>query len=681
MSYIPRGPWTKSLLSVCRDKRSVAQVHALMILTGILGTGNNNNNSTLLIASYARTGDFLSARSVFDDLPHRGVMPWNALIIAYSRKGSPDEVIGLYRRMILEGIKPDSSIFTVTLKACASLLDLKTGEEIRDLAIGYGYKDDVFVCSSVLNLYAKCGKMDEAMRIFDGMSKKDLVSWTTMISGFVRIGGSSEAMTIYRRMQNEGMEGDGIVMVGLLQSCASLGDLKMGLSVHGYMIRREFTMDVVVQTTLIDMYVKNGLLTVASSVFKKMSYRSVVSWGALMSGFAQNGFAGEAFESLIQMQSDGFKPDMASLLSVLVACSHIGLLKLGKAVHGYIVRRFEFDHVSATAMIDMYSKCGSLSSARSLFDRVNTRDMISWNAIIASYGVHGQGREALSIFLRMNETNLEPDHATFASLLSAFSHSGLVEEGLQWFNLMVTDYKIQPHEKHYVCVVDLLARAGRVEEAHELIEAMVNEPGIAVWVALLSGCRNKVNIDFGQKIANKVLQLKPDDPGIYALVSNVFAAARNWDAVASVRKLMRNSGRKKIPGYSVAEVNGRLHAFLVEDKSHPQHEKIVAMLEWLDQEMRKLGYVPNTEFVLHDLDEEVKQRMLFNHSERLAIAFALLNTGPGVRLLITKNLRVCGDCHEATKFISKIVDREIVVRDVKRFHHFKDGFCSCGDYW
>ncbi|KAI3833645.1 hypothetical protein MKX03_022423 [Papaver bracteatum] len=655
MSYIPRGPWTKSLLSVCRDKRSVAQVHALMILTGILGTGNNNN-STLLIASYARTGDFLSARSVFDDLPHRGVMPWNALIIAYSRKGSPDEVIGLYRRMILEGIKPDSSIFTVTLKACASLLDLKTGEEIRDLAIGYGYKDDVFVCSSVLNLYAKCGKMDEAMRIFDGMSKKDLVSWTTMIS----------AMTIYRRMQNEGMEGDGIVMVGLLQSCASLGDLKMGLSVHGYMIRREFTMDVVVQTTLIDMYVKNGLLTVASSVFKKMSYRSVVSWGALMSGFAQNGFAGEAFESLIQMQSDGFKPDMASLLSVLVACSHIGLLKLGKAVHGYIVRRFEFDHVSATAMIDMYSKCGSLSSARSLFDRVNTRDMISWNAIIASYGVHGQGREALSIFLRMNETNLEPDHATFASLLSAFSHSGLVEEGLQWFNLMVTDYKIQPHEKHYVCV---------------LIEAMVNEPGIAVWVALLSGCRNKVNIDFGQKIANKVLQLKPDDPGIYALVSNVFAAARNWDAVASVRKLMRNSGRKKIPGYSVAEVNGRLHAFLVEDKSHPQHEKIVAMLEWLDQEMRKLGYVPNTEFVLHDLDEEVKQRMLFNHSERLAIVFALLNTGPGVRLLITKNLRVCGDCHEATKFISKIVDREIVVRDVKRFHHFKDGFCSCGDYW
>ncbi|RZC87568.1 hypothetical protein C5167_036106 [Papaver somniferum] len=541
MYYIPRGPWTKSLLSVCKDKRSVAQVHALMILTGILGTGSNNNNNNLLIASYARAGDFLSARSVFDDLPHRGVMTWNALIIAYSRKGSPDEVIGLYRQMILEGVKPDSSIFTVTLKACASLLDFKTGEEIRDLAIEYGYKDDVFVCSSVLNLYAKCGKMDEAMRIFDGMPKKDLVSWTTMISGFVRIGGSMEAVSIYRRMQNEGMEGDGIVMVGLLQSCASLCDLKMGLSIHG--------------------------------------------------------------------------------------------------------------------------------------------DMISWNAIIACYGVHGQGREALSIFLQMNETNLKPDHATFASLLSAFSHSGLVEEGLHWFNLMVTDYKIQPHEKHYVCMVDLLARAGRVEEAHELIKAMVNEPGIAVWVALLSGCRNKVNIDFGQKIANKVLQLQPDDPGIYALVSNVFAAARNWDSVASVRKLMRNSGRKKIPGYSVAEVNGRLHAFLVEDKTHPQHEKIVAMLEWLDQEMRKMGYVPNTEFVLHDLDEEVKQRMLFNHSERLAIAFALLNTGPGVRLLITKNLRVCGDCHEATKFISKIVDREIVVRDVKRFHHIKDGFCSCGDYW
>ncbi|OVA01636.1 Pentatricopeptide repeat [Macleaya cordata] len=678
MYSFSRAPWPKSLIAICKDKRSLSQVHALMILTGIFATGDSNGQ---LIASYAKSGDIISARNVFEESLQRGVSTWNALIIAYSRKDSPLEAINLYRRMILEGIRPDSSTFTVTLKACAGLLDLKTGEEIRSHAIDLGYKNDVFVGSSVLNLYAKCGKMDEAVRVFDGMPKRDLVSWTTIITGYVQSGRSLEAVNIYRRMQKEGIQGDEIVMVGLFQSCANLGDPKIGLSVHGYMIRRDLPMDVVVQTSLIDMYAKNGLLNLAFRVFEKMSYRNVVSWSALISGFAQNGYAGEALELLIEMQSCGFKPDVVSLVSALVACSHIGLLKLGKSVHGYILRRLELDRVSATAVIDMYSKCGSLSSARALFDRVNMRDLISWNAIIASYGVHGGGREALSIFLQMKDTKLRPDHATFASLLSAFSHSGLVEEGLQWFKLMVTEYKIQPHEKHYACVVDLLARAGRVEEAHELIQSMVDEPGIALWVALLAGCRNKGKLDFGQKVAEKVLQLKPDDPGIYALVSNVFAAARNWDEVARVRKVMKNTGMKKVPGYSVVEVNGRLHAFLMEDKSHPQHEKIVAMLEWLDQEMRKMGYVPKTEFVLHDLEEEVKQRMLCNHSERLAIAFGLLNTGPGTRLLITKNLRVCGDCHAATKFISKIVDREIVVRDVKRFHHFKDGFCSCGDYW
>lgn len=598
-------PWAKGLKSTllsCKDRASVAQIHAFMIVSGIFNQRNSNGQ---ILASYARIGDIEFAREVFDKLPHRGVDAWNAMIMACSRKGCPVEVIDLYNQMILEGVRPDSSTFTVALKACASLLDLETGEEIRRQAVEFGYEYDVFVGSSLLNLYAKCGKMDEAMGVFDKMLRRDLVSWTTMITGFVQSGRAREAIELYRLMQKKGLEGDKVVMIGLIQACADLGDTKMGLSVHGYSIRRCLLMDVVVQTSLVDMYAKTGHLDLASRVFKRMHYRNVVSWSAMISGCAQNGFAGDALELLIEMQSFGFKPDIVSLVGALLACSQVGFLKLGKSIHGYIVRRLDFDRVSGTAVIDMYSKCGSLSCARALFDRISSRDSISWNAMIASYGIHGHGKQALSLFFQMMESNLKPDHTTFASLLSALSHSGLVKEGRYWYDRMVSEFSIQPSEKHYAGMVDLLARSGQVEEARNLIDSMTTEPGIAVWVALLSGCSNHRKLLIGEMAAKKILELEPDDPGIYALVSNFFAAARRWDEVAGVRKAMKQTG-VKIPGYSVVEVNGKLHAFIMDDKSHPQYEQIVDILEKLEEEMRDVDYEQNTEFVLHDLEEEVK---------------------------------------------------------------------------
>ena len=431
-----------------------------MLLTGLFKHGNSNGG---LIASYVKIGDIKSARKLFDVLPQRGIDACNAMIIAYSRKEYPVEVLNLYRQMILEGVRPDSSTFTVALKACTRLLDLKTGEEIWCRAMDCGFEYDVFVGSSILNLYAKCGKMDEAIVVFDRMLRRDLVCWTTMISGFAQSGRPIEAVDMYRRMQREGMEGDGVVMVGLTQACANLGDLKLGLSVHGYLIRKDLRMDVVVQTSLVDMYAKN-----------------VISWGALISGFAQNGFAGNALDLLVEMQGCGYRPDLVPLVSALLACTQVGFLKLGKSIHGYIVRRLDFDRVLCTAVIDMYSKCGALSWARTLFDQINSKDSISWNAMITSYGIHGHGKEALSLFLEMTKTNLKPNHASLSSLLLAFSHSGLVEEGQYWFNCMVSEYKVPPTEKHYVCMVDLLARAGRVEEACELIDSMNAESGLAV---------------------------------------------------------------------------------------------------------------------------------------------------------------------------------------------------------
>ncbi|KAG8387281.1 hypothetical protein BUALT_Bualt02G0005100 [Buddleja alternifolia] len=592
----------KSFLSTCNDKISISKLHAIVITSGIF---TNGASAAQFISSYARIGDIKLARKVFDNLPQRRIDSWNAMLVVYSRENDPVEVINMYKKMSVEKVKPDSSTFTVSIKACTSLLDFDSGEKIWENAMEYGYGDDIFVGSSVLNLYAKCGKMDEAMSVFEGMSKRDVVSFSTMITGFVKSGRVIEAVDFYRIMQEEGLDGDGVVMLALIQACANLDDSKIGSSLHGYMIRRGFYMDVMAQTSLVDMYAKNGKLNVASRVFRAMTHRNVVSWSALISGYAQNEYAENALELLIEMQSCGLEPDLVSLVSALLACSQVGFAMSGRAIHGYTARRLVIDQVLGTALIDMYAKCGSLFRARVLYDKMCSRDVIFWNTMISSYGIHGKGEEALGIFHQMIESHIKPDHATFASLFSALSHSGLVDEGQYWFDVMIKDYKIQPMEKHYVSLIDLLARSGRVKEAQSVITSMGYQPGVAIWVALLSGCLNHKKFSVGEFAAKRVLELNPNNPGIYTLVSNFFAMGKKWDEVAMVRKVMKEEGMKKTPGYSVVEVNGKLYTFLVDDKGHPRYKEILRILEEMEDEMRDMGYVPKTEFVLRKVEEEV----------------------------------------------------------------------------
>ncbi|CAA0841628.1 Putative pentatricopeptide repeat-containing protein - mitochondrial [Striga hermonthica] len=670
----------KHILSTCTDIASISKTHALLITTGAFCSGIS---SARLIASYVRTGNISLARKLFDTLPKRGIDSWNAILIGYSRGNHPRQVINMYQSMLLEKVKPDSSTFTVAIKACTTSLDLQSGEKIWENAVESGYGSDLFVGSSILNLYTKCGKMGEAVSVFDKMSRRDVVSWGTMITGFAKSGMAEEAIDFYRKMREEGLEGDGVVILALIQACANVEDPKVAYSLHAYLIRKCIPMDVVLQTSLMDMYAKNGKMGGACSLFRAMSHKNAVSWSTLISGYAKNGYARKALELFNEMKTLGFDPDVVSLVSALLACSQLGFLLMGREIHGYAARRFDVsrDHVLSTAIIDMYAKCGLLPLANTLFEKMSSKDIIVWNIMIASNGIHGQGEKALSIFHRMMETGAKPDHVTFASLLSAMSHSGLVDEGRKWFDAMINEYKIQPMEKHYVSLIDVLARSGRVEEARDVISLMDCGPKMSICVALLSGCINHKKFDIGEIVANKVLELKPDCPGIYTLVSNFFATAKRWDGVAMVRKAMKRGGVKKIPGYSAIEVKGKVHAFVADDTSHPWYKGIIGTLEEMEVKMRDLGYAPRTEFVLHDVGDDVKVRMLRNHSERLAIGFGILSTRPGMRLIITKNLRVCGDCHEAIKFMSVVAEREILVRDVKRFHHFKDGNCSCADYW
>ncbi|KAF5784752.1 putative tetratricopeptide-like helical domain superfamily [Helianthus annuus] len=576
----------KSLFLNCNDTSSVAKIHALLIISGYI---NNGSYNTQLIATYARTGSIEHAHKVFDKIPDRRIDVWNAMIIAYSRKHCPGEVINLYNELNSERIRPDSSTFTMALKACTSLMNLEMGEEIRRHAIDSGYENDVFVASSLLNLYAKCGKMNEAMKVFDKMPKRDVVSWTTMITGFAQSGRGSEAIDVFRLMQNEYIEGDRIAILGLIQACScdNVRNTKLGLSVHAYLIRRHLlAMDIVVQTSLIDMHAKTGNIELAYRVFESIQCKNAVACSALISGYAQNGLAGNAFDLLVEMQIFGFKPDLASVVGALLACSQTGSLKLARSLHGYAIKNLVFDQILGTALINTYSKCGSLSYARNLFDKMPQKDLVMWNAMIACYGIHGYGNEALTVFHNMLEANTKPDHTTFASLMSALSHAGLVHEGRLWFKRMVDVYNIEPVDKHYACMADLLARGGHVEEAYDLIRSMKTEPGLAFWVALLSGCYNHGKFLIGEMVVKKILELKPDvDTGIYALISNFYAKLRRWDEVANVRNVMKKSGMKKMAGNSVVEVNGKVHAFVMEDKSHFEYREILKILKMLDLEM------------------------------------------------------------------------------------------------
>eukprot|EP01018_Ginkgo_biloba_P020813 Gb_00194 [translate_table: standard] len=638
---------------------------------------------TAIIDMYAKCGSLDMARQLFDRMLDRNVVSWNAMIAGYAQNGDSNEALALFNQMQLANTKPNSATMVSVLPACAHLAALQQGKQIHGCIFRSGFESDVVVGTAVVDMYAKCRSLEIARHLFDKMSERNVVSWNAMITGYAQTGHSSEALELFNQMQLACVTPNSVTMLSVLQACSSLGALQQGKCIHNYVIRSSFDSDVFLRTAIIDMYAKCGSIDTARQLFDQMSERNVVSWNAIIAGYAQNGYANEALTLFKQMQLGNMKPNLATMVSVLPACAHLAALQRGKCIHGSVIRSaFESDVFVGNSLIDMYSKCGNVEIARRLFDKMSKRDVVSWNVMIAGYAMHGHGEEALALFLEMQrQTCIKPNHITFLCILTACSHAGLVDEGCQYFDCMSRDYCITPRMEHYASMVDLLGRAGCLDKAHQFIQRMPLEPGGSVWGALLGACRIHCNIALGECAAEHLFDIDPDNGGYYVLLSNIYAGAGRWEDVAKVRSLMKDRGLKKTPGYSLIEVNNRVHVFLAGGTSHPQSEKIYAALDTLAGQMKEAGYMPNRNFVLHDVEDEVKEHMLCSHSEKLAIAFGLINTSPGTPIRITKNLRVCGDCHSATKFISKIVRREILVRDANRFHLFKDGMCSCRDYW
>jgi pentatricopeptide repeat protein len=524
--------------------------------------------------------------------------------------------------------------------------------------------------------------MEDAQRVFLKMPSQDVITWTAMILGHVRCGQGQKALDLFRQMREQGVEPDSVTFVGVLNACASEVALQDGRSAHEQIIERGLDSDIFVGSSLVDMYVKCGSMEDAQSMFNKIPSRDVVTWTAMIFGFVKCQQGQKALELFQQMQHEGVQPNSVTFVGVLNACASVVALEEGRCAHEQILQSEWHSNIFVgNSLVDMYGKCGSMEDAQRVFNNMPLHDVVSWNAILGGCAMHGHGKEALRHFELMCEEGVKPNDITFVCLLSACGHAGLVDEGLCCFTSMSTVYKIPAKLEHYTCMIDLLGRSGRLQEAENMIQALPFRPDEALWTALLGACRIHANVEMGERIAKRVLELEPENALGYVLLSNIYAAAGKRDLCKNVERQRKERGVKKQLGCTWIEVKNEVHTFVVDDQEHPQISQIHAQLKRLSGLMHDAGYVPVTEFVLHDVEEESKVFHLCHHSEKLAIAFGLINTDPGTPLRIMKNLRVCEDCHNSTKFISKLVGRTIIVRAANRFHHFQDGVCSCMDYW
>jgi pentatricopeptide repeat protein len=541
----------------------------------------------------------------------------------------------------------------------------------------------VLVGTALLDMYAKCGHLHYTRRVFEAMADKNDVTWSALIGGFVLCGRMLEALRLFKDMLAQGLCFLSPTSVAsALRACANLADLRIGEQLHVLLAKSGLHSDLTAGNSLLSMYAKAGLIDEATTLFDEMAVKDTVSYSALISGYVQNGMADEAFLVFRKMQACNVEPDVATMVSLIPACSHLAALQHGKCSHAsVIVRGIASETAICNALIDMYAKCGRIDLSRQVFDVMPARDIVSWNTMIAGYGIHGLGKEATALFLDMKNRACEPDDVTFICLISACSHSGLVTEGKRWFHMMEQKYGLTPRMEHYIGMVDLLARGGFLDEAYQFIQSMPLKADVRVWGALLGACRVHKNIDLGKQVSRIIQKLGPEGTGNFVLLSNIFSAAGRFDEAAEVRILQKEKGFKKSPGCSWIEINGSLHAFIGGDRSHPQSPQIYQELDSILVDIQKLGYQADTSFVLQDLEDEEKERALLYHSEKLAIAFGILTLSEDKTIFVTKNLRVCGDCHTVIKYMTLVRKRAIVVRDANRFHHFKNGQCSCGDFW
>ncbi|XP_022755969.1 pentatricopeptide repeat-containing protein At2g27610 [Durio zibethinus] len=653
------------------------QVHSLIVKFGFETTNFVCNS---LINMYLKSGMDKDARAIFDGMETKNAVTWNCMIAGYVTNGLDLDAFETFYNMRLAGVKLTQMVFAPLIKLCANHKELGFARQLHCRVLKDGFSFDPKIKTALMVAYGKCSEMDDAFKLFSMMHEaQNVVSWTAMISGHLQNGGIEQALKLFCLMNKEGVRPNHFTYSTILTAQPAVSPFQ----IHAQVIKANYEKWPSVGTSILDAYVKLGNVEEAVKAFEQIDERDIVAWSAMLAGYAQIGDSEGASKIFIRLVKEGIKPNEFTFSSVINACAApTAPLEQGKQFHAWSIKsKFNDALCVSSALITMYAKRGNIDNAYQVFKRQRERDLVSWNSMISGYAQHGHANKALKVFEEVQRQNMEMDDITFIGVLSACSHAGLVDEGEKYFNMMVKNHHISPTMEVYSCMVDLYSRAGMLKKAMDIINRMPFPAGTTVWRTLLAACRVHHNLELGKLAAEQLISLQPQDSAAYVLLSNIYAAAGNWHERRKIRKLMENRNVKKEAGYSWIEVKNKTHSFLAADLSHPMSDRIYSKLDELKTRLKDMGCQPDTDYVLQDIADEDKETILSQHSERLAIAFGLIATPPGTALQIVKNLRVCGDCHTVIKLISLIEGRDIVVRDTNRFHHFKAGSCSCGDYW
>ncbi|XP_059630806.1 pentatricopeptide repeat-containing protein At4g21300-like isoform X2 [Cornus florida] len=596
----PNSVTYASVLSVCASEALInfgTQLHGLVTICGL---EMDSPVANTLVAMYSKCRRLSDARKLFETMPKVDLVPWNGMIGGYVQNGLMCQASDLFCEMISAGNKPDSITFASFLPSIAESASLNKGKEVHGYIVRHGVTLDVFLKSALIDIYFKCRNVEMARNVFNQSTATDVVICTTMISGYVLNGMNIDALGIFRWMLHEQMTPNAVTLASTLPAFAALAALNLGKELHGYILKNGLVGRCYVASAMTDMYAKCGRLDIACQIFRMMSDRDSVCWNSMITNYSQNGKPEEAIDLFRQMGMEGAKYDCVSVSAALSACANLPALNYGKEIHGFMMRgAISSDLFAESALIDMYAKCGNLDLACRVFDRMQEKTEVSWNSIISAYGNHGRLKESLTLFHKMMEEGFQPDHVTFLAVISACGHAGQVDEGNHYYRRMTKEYDIAARMEHYACMVDLFGRAGRLNEAFEIIKSMPFDPDAGVWGTLLGASRVHGNVKLAELASRHLFDLDPQNSGYYILLSNVHADAGKWESVLKVRSMMKERGVQKIPGYSWIEVDNCTHTFVAADTSHPQSSQIYLLLKNLLLELKKEGYVPQVYLPMH----------------------------------------------------------------------------------
>ncbi|KAF8399717.1 hypothetical protein HHK36_015587 [Tetracentron sinense] len=587
-----------SALSSCASCLSLIhgkEIHTFVIKSGLQVDAFLAN---VLIDMYMKCGDPRDAKLVFKSILKRELLRgntviWNVMISGYVCNGCLLEALMMFHEMMVLGIEPDSSTMVAVLVLCSQLLDLEVGRQIHGYIFSFGQESDARVETALLDMYSKCGDIEAGLKVFERSSNRNFIMWGAVLAGCAQSGHPTKVLELFANFRLEGGIADSVVVLAVLRACSSLTLKLKGMEIHGLTVKMGFDCGVFVGGALIDLYAKCRDIESARKIFLRLSARDLVTWNALICGYAQNNYAEEALKAFRDMQFEQVRPNTVTAACILSVCAHLSVMISCKEIHGYLIRNWSEPNVLVNnSLIAAYARCGDINRSCSVFENMLEKNIVSWNSMILGFGMHGCMVEMFALFDKMIAEAMRPDHITFTAILSGCSHAGRVDEGWKHFRSMVEDYELEPELEHYTCMVDLLGRAGHLDQAYDLIMDMPCVPDARIWGSLLGSCRNHSDEWLTERVAKHVFGLDPTSVGYRVLLANIYEGFGKWNEVTRIRADMKDLGLKKRPGCSWIEVNNKVHIFIAGDQSHHQSKEIYATIGNLTVEIKGAGYTP-----------------------------------------------------------------------------------------